>query len=198
MVSFSPAAPNIEVLYDSALAAYMGGISLIFRPSLHVVLENHPWIKMVRRVCRKDALMLYRHRREGTWVLGEWIHRPGEGKGPGLIHEIEVFERSPNWTVRDVRDRLDSCHRVQHRIRDSLRAVKDRLLTQAAIRSENHHKAVMEDYKRYGPTAANITRRLTPAAFDPVTDAERDRAAAAMRNFRLRGSGNHRNNGKRR
>lgn len=185
------AVPDVVMEWSATVAAYMGG-SLTLNPAVHVVLENHPWIQMVRRLMGKPDLMLYWHRRQRTWVLGEWVYRPGDGNGPGLIHEIESFETPPDWDAAAVRDRLDSCANINSRRREELRDIQRRMVDDSILAEGERERQIREDYRKFGPGAAAITAGLNPTVFRPVTDAERAMGEPMLQRLRLRGHGNFR------
>lgn len=76
------------------------GGGLMVDPSQHEIIDDRgdsTFLGYLRRTLRRDTLFMYRHRKWGTYVLCEWLSRPGMGTTHGVMQEIEVMQGNPDW-----------------------------------------------------------------------------------------------------
>ena len=71
---------DIEIVYDPKVA--MGGLEL---GEDHELWPDGDWIRYARRLTGIQDLFVYRHRREGTWVLAKWLYKPSECTTPTCL-----------------------------------------------------------------------------------------------------------------
>lgn len=102
-----------EITFDPTEAEYLGG-GCPFDRDRHLLIETQ-WVDMLRRYTGNSELFTYFHRETGNMVLASWMFRPGIGKGPGLMCEIETFQCHPDWQ-RD-QDRRPSLNFIMRRLR---------------------------------------------------------------------------------
>ena len=70
-----------------------------FDPAQHEMLDAHGngmFLGYLQRRTRRKDLFLYRHRKWGTFVLAEWVVKPGHGCPHGVMQEIEVMQGHPD------------------------------------------------------------------------------------------------------
>lgn len=166
--------PTISVSYDATLLAYASASGLEYDPRVHRVLPNHPFGVMVRRVTRNPKLLLYFHRLERTYVLGEWLHEPKAGRGPGLINELEIFEGPPNWKPADVKARLSTAWGAHKALqRDLLERSRER--THRINENENRrYEEAVKAGQRFGLGAANAMMKMPIQVFGEIKQEERE------------------------
>jgi hypothetical protein len=89
----------LEILMDAQDAIDFGG-GVMVDPSQHEIIDTRgdsSFLGYLRRTLRRDSLFMYRHRKWGTYVLCEWLSRPGMGTTYGVMQEIEVMQGNPDW-----------------------------------------------------------------------------------------------------
>jgi len=95
---------SIKVRSDEVARMYSTA-GCIYKPKVHMIIEND-WIRCARRHTHRPNLFLYYHRKARNFVLAHWVVRPKEGKGPGLMMELEVWANgTPKPTITYVRAR---------------------------------------------------------------------------------------------
>lgn len=85
------AVTEIEIVHDPKGA--MGGLQL---GEDHELWPDGDWIRYARRKTGIADLFVYRHRREGTWVLCKWLFKPGETTTPTCL-ELSTMRYAPDW-----------------------------------------------------------------------------------------------------
>lgn len=80
----------------------MTGGGTIYDAHRHFILPHCHWLNIVRKRLNNPDLFVYFHRETATFVLACWIFRPGTGKGPGLITELETLTGHPDREAGDL------------------------------------------------------------------------------------------------
>ena len=81
---------EIEIVHDPKQA--MGGLEL---GENHELWPDGEWIRYARRLTGIKDLFVYRHRREGTWVLCKWLWKPSESTTPTCL-ELATMTLPPD------------------------------------------------------------------------------------------------------
>jgi hypothetical protein len=71
---------EIEIVHDPKMS--MGGLAL---GEDHELWPDGDWIRYARKLTGIKDLFVYRHRREGTWVLCKWLWGPWESTNPTCL-----------------------------------------------------------------------------------------------------------------
>ena len=81
---------EIEIIYDPKLA--VGGLEM---GEDHELCADGEWIRYARRVTGIRDLFVYRHKREGTWVLCKWLYPPTSTDSPCAL-ELATMALPPD------------------------------------------------------------------------------------------------------
>lgn len=160
-----------RILFQPEIEAYTTGVGTEWCPKVHKLVEGK-WIQWARRVTRRPSLFIYYHTYERSWVLADWIYRPGTGKGPGLMTEIEVFSQSPDaggakgWTIPLLRERCTPAAARAARMRKRL--MEKKRLKQVARLMEDEYRKDLTKVLRKKMGNHDITPLLVATGHMPI------------------------------
>jgi hypothetical protein len=126
-----PMTTTLNIEFDATQEAYRTCVGTPYFPPVHRVVVGSQWIKMARRAARKPSLFLYFHTGTQNYVFADWIYKPGTGKGPGLLTELEAWEYNPDdpeapaWTTEDVIARCQPAPGVAKELKKRLTMLKN-------------------------------------------------------------------------
>ena len=113
---------EIEIIYDPKFA--VGGLEM---GEDHEVCPDGEWIRYARRVTGIRDLFVYRHKREGTWVLCKWLYPPTSTDSPCAL-ELATMSLPPDMpgSGRLVGDSLKRrCRPAEEMVEDMRRDSRD-------------------------------------------------------------------------
>lgn len=145
---------EIEIVYDPKLA--MGGLEL---GEDHELWPDGEWIRYARRLTGIKDLFVYRHRREGTWVLCKWLYKPGECTTPTCL-ELTSMTLPPDMpgSGRLVGQALlRRCKPAEEMVEEMRRDMRDAARAKA-------HEAEQKAYSRQNAARYMRTHGMTESA----------------------------------
>lgn len=87
---------DIEVIWDNTSAIYASLNGTIYDCEKHRIVDHSHWIDVLRHQLNNPDLFLYHHLVSAKFVLASWVFYPEEGKGPGLMIELETMTGHPD------------------------------------------------------------------------------------------------------
>jgi hypothetical protein len=143
------------VIYDSLVESYQVAGGTIWDPSIHTVLTGPGWIDRARRITRRPSLFLFYHREAQSVCLGDWIHKPNVGRGPGLFTELEVLRERGQKAIAYPSDgflleRVSPLRGRAKSIRRRLQAAKEARRAMRAATDEERDWTIKHLEKKHG------------------------------------------------
>lgn len=125
----------IELSFDQTAYDYITGCPYV--PLVHEILPHCWWVKSLRLYAKRNGiafandLNVYFHKAKGVYVLFLWMIRPGTGRGPGCMRELEIISGHPDrlewplevggWTPR----RLPRFDYIVNSLRPALQQLRE-------------------------------------------------------------------------
>lgn len=149
---------DIEIVFDHKWEAAGGGLAL---GEDHEVCPDGEWVRYARRLTGIKDLFVYRHKREGSWVLCKWLYPPSQTDSP-IALELATMPLPPDMpgSGRLVGDALKRRLRPAEEMLEEMRR---------SAREAKQAKAYERDQKEY--SRKNAVRYMKSHGLDESAQA---------------------------